>query len=147
MPWEGRGQGWPEAEPYRCRCPPMGLCTLGASPAVPQLLTSSDTRLSTAPSIECSAPEEAEGSVSGLARCCSQAAHSMVKGKAMGRGLGSVTVIRKMGIWELGKLVQGHQSWNKWGNSEVQPTPSLLLCTRPAGGGRAFWPQPGLRWP
>lgn len=75
MPWEGRRGGWSEAEPDSCLCPlpqgrthlwrlrtlstPPWLCPVSHPLPVP-LLTSSDTRLSMAPSMECSAPGEAE---------------------------------------------------------------------------------------
>lgn len=100
----------PEAEPGSCLCP---LHTAGFTleaennrhpsvvlsyvpPAARALLTSSDTRLSMAPSIECSAPGESEDMRSGLAWGCSSGCPHLCPGQ--GRWGGVTTLIRKTGV-------------------------------------------------
>lgn len=129
----GREGGWPGQHQIRDRIQPNSGSEDAQQPSLlhpmsrplprpsPPLLTSSDTRLSMAPSMECSAPGEAEGTVSVWG--CSPhlltvgKGHSVVAHDQENGGLNWGSWSMDIKAEQMGKL------------RRLAKPPSLLLCT------------------
>ena len=111
--------------------------TLAAEPTLSPSLTSSDTRLSIAPSMECSAPREAGDTRLQEPGDASQAAHSCAEAEVEGHCCHSV---RETGL-RPGRSVQGFPRKNNHKPSQIF-SPVMHLTGGKAGKSPHSFPQP-----